>query len=181
MVAEAPIKRKVGQRGPEIPVMTKLKARTLYLNECLPAKVIAERCGLRPEQIDRMASKEGWTTVRKSQKERIIQKQDAQGDSLLKEAIESIRTESIELCKPALNSVRDGFETGGLNGAKQAQAASAALRNLASSFRALSESDGSENQPSHTLNMFFVGGAAQGLSQGQAQSEPKQVTEVGAK
>ncbi len=181
MVAEAPLKKKPGERGPEIPPMVRLKARTLYLNEMLPAKVIAERCGLKPADIDRMAYREGWSKARRERKSRIIQKQDAQGDSLLKEAIESIRTESIELCKPALNSVRDGFETGGLNGAKQAQAASAALRNLASSFRALSESDGSENQPSHTLNMFFVGGAAQGLSQGQAQSEPKQVTEVGAK
>lgn len=139
--------------------MVRLKARTLYLNEMLPAKVIAERTGLKPAQIDRMACKEGWTALRREQKARIIKKQDAQGDSLLKEAIEAIRNESIELCKPALDSVRDGFDAGGLNGAKQAQAASAALKNLATSFRSLSETEGTDQPQSIAFNLFFTGRA----------------------
>lgn len=175
MVAEAPVrKRKVGERGPETPVMVRMKARTLYLNECLPIKVIAERCGLTPATISRMAHKEKWTVVRRQQKERIIAKQDAQGDTLLAQAIEQIRNESIELCKPALDSVRSGFDTGGLNGAKQAQAASAALKNLATSFRALNESSDPSDQPSVVaFNLFFAGRPEA--------AKPEQVTEVEAK
>jgi len=171
-------KRKAGERGPGIPVLTKLMARSLYLNECLPLRAIAEQTGLPMETIGRMASKEGWTAARRAKKEELIRRQDAKGDLLRSEVEESLAERATLIASKALTVTEAGLDQGDLDGAKQAQAASSALKNLVTSARVLQTPPGSATTEagSQSFNLFFIGAPAQ-----QAKVEPKQVMEVAAK
>lgn len=180
MVAEAqvmPVKRKKGERGPSIPVLTRLQARNLYLHECLPTKLIAERTGLPVGTLHSMFQKEGWTKLRREMEARLISKQDARGDEIRAQAEEAIAARATAIAAKALTVTEAGLDQGDLDGAKQAQAASSALKNLVTSARVLQTQPGSavESGPTN-FNLFFVG-----QPMGQGQGEPKHVTEVTAK
>jgi hypothetical protein len=179
MVAENPTrKRKAGERGPVVPVLLKLKARHLYLNEGLPCRAISQQTGVDEATLYRMASREGWTAVRREQKNRLIQRQDMRGDEIRKQAEEAIAERATLIASKALTVTEAGLDQGDLDGAKQAQAASSALKNLVTSARVLQSpigSVGTESGP-QSFNLFFVGSPPKN-----SPGEPKQVTEVEAK
>jgi hypothetical protein len=180
MVAAAPAvirKRKPGERGPEIPALLKMKARSLYLNACQPIRVIAEKCGLPEHTVRRMASYDGWVKLKDQRKEALIANQDTRADELSAQVMTAIADESLEICGEALKVTRSGLEQGDLEGAKKAQAASSTLKNLVTSAKVLRDPGSSaiEQGPGIT-NFFFVGS---GVTQGA--SEPKPVTEIEAK
>lgn len=176
-VAEPPAqprKKKPGERGPEIPVLLKLQARALYLNEGLPYRAISDRTGIPVETLHPMASKEGWVAARRAHKARLIASQDAKGDELRAQVEAQLAERAVLISQKALNVTEKGLDQGDLDGAKQAQAASSALKNLVTSARVLQNPGiGSASESSVTnFNLFF------------APSGPKpevQVTEVEAK
>jgi len=177
MVATAePIakKRKPGERGAAIPVLVRLKARALYLHECLPTRTISERTGLPVGTLNAMFRKEGWTAQRRAQEARIVAKQDTQGEAMRSEVLEAINSESVELAAESMKRIRESLTRTDDKAAKDFQAYTAGARNLVSINRAISAPSAGTDQQSQSFNLFFIGAPV-----APSKEEPKQVTEVG--
>ena len=163
----------------EVDVRTRALVRTLYLVQ-----------GLRPMDIERMgigvtagfvsglAHREGWTKQKKEAASLAEETAIARMKQSVETLTEAIAIESEELCFKALDVTRDGLTKGGLEGAKQAQAASSTLKNLANVAQAIRQPQSNAlNDSSRAPNMFFSGGLTLNL----APADPKraeQVTEV---
>jgi hypothetical protein len=180
MVAEVATTREPASApNQSISFRTKAQVRTLYLVEGHNPKTIESLgVGLTASQISRLAHHEGWTKQRAAAAALVEKTTVARADSAVKSLIESIAVESEELCFKALNQTRAGLDKGGLEGAKQAQAASSTLKNLAGVAQSIRQPKGIEaaQQGPGITNFFFVGS---GMPQGA--SDPKPVTEIEAK
>ena len=153
MVAEAPIKR---ARGPEVPLLLRLKARTLYLNGGHSYKAICEQTGITYPALKQMAHKEGWTVVRRKQEETLVAKQDAQGCAIREQVLEQINSESVELAAESMKRIRLALERGDKDAAKDFQAYTSGAKNLVSINRAISAPSAGTDQGSTTLNVFIA-------------------------
>lgn len=134
--------------------------RTLYLVQGLqPSDIERMGVGFTANQVSQMANREGWTKLRKAALQKGEESARASADSAVARVAEAIAIESEELCFKALNQTRAGLDEGGLNGAKQAQAASSTLRNLASVAKVMRDTgNGSSTDSAPTsFNLFFVG------------------------
>ncbi len=137
-------------------MLLKLQARALYLNEGLPYRAISARTGLAEASLHRMASQEGWVECRRAQKKRLIAAQDAKGDELRSQVEAQLAERAVLISAKALNVTEKGLDQGDLEGAKQAQAASSALKNLVTSARVLQNPGSSVGEGSTVnLNLFF--------------------------
>ncbi len=175
---EAPsAKRRQGERGPEVPILSRLQARNLYLNECLPYRTISERTGIPTVTLMRMASKEGWTAVRRAQKERLIAKQDARGNEMRDQVVDAIASASEQYAIRGLQRVGEALERTDRDAAKDFQALTAGVKNLATTARAMREpvGAGSSEQGPSAFNFFFIQPGAP-----VAHHEVKKVVEISA-
>lgn len=162
----------------EISHRIKAQARTLYLVEGHnPAQIEAAGIGLTAKQISQLASREGWTEKRKRAAAAIEETSIARADKAVADVAEAIAIESEELCFSALRETRAGLTEGGLNGAKQAQAASSTLRNLAGVAKILRDPGASDpaGQGSVNFNVFFANPGAKAEPKA---VESQQVTDV---
>jgi hypothetical protein len=151
-----------------IPPRLKAVIRTQYLLNGLSPKQIAEQgLGVSAKQISNLASSEGWARQRQSAVRALEETTNLLIDKAVVEHAQSIAAESEELAYKALDVTREGLNTGGEKGAKQAQAASNTLRNLVSVARLMRTPDAKADlgTPSVQINFF-----------GASRSEPKPVT-----
>ncbi len=158
MVAEAPSELIARAPNQQFPHRLRAQIRTLYLVEGHNPKAIeALGVGLTAKQISNLCWLEGWTQQRGDALKAIKETTEARANEAAKAIAEAIAIESEELCFKALTQTRAGLDKGGMEGAKQAQAASSALRNLnsvAMSIRKPGSAD-SENK-STNLNVFIL-------------------------
>jgi hypothetical protein len=179
MVAEAPKVIPMKGQPRQTDVRDLAMIRTLYLVQGLqPSDIERMGIGFTANQVSQMAHREGWTGLRKKALAKGEESARASAEAAVSRVSEAIAIESEELCFKALTQTRSGLDKGGLEGAKQAQAASSTLRNLAGVAKMLREpANGSGDMDRPNMNLFFVGVAGPV----QAQSEPKRVTELDAK
>ena len=157
MVAEAqkPLKRRLGQRGMEIPVYTRAKARNMYLQQCLPYAAISEATGLSVTSLMQLACREGWTELKRQQKKRLLQKADERGEAMQNEVAESIASRSEQYALRTLDRVGGSLERDDPLAARDAQSYTGALKNLVSVVRDIRAPQQQQQQGS-TLNMFIL-------------------------
>lgn len=173
MVQETLTKRKPGERGPAIPVFSRVAARNMYLNDCLPIASIADKLGLTEGTVRAMASNEGWVASRKKREAALIKKSDAQNEAMGAELIEAIASQSEELALGGLTEARKELSSGSENAARNFQAWSAGVKNFAQVARFVREPLGAANAGGSQLNVFLI-------RAGDAMDKAKQVTEVQA-
>jgi len=174
--AEAPAADRVGLvRNQEIPHRLKAQVRTLYLVEGHSPKTIENAgLGLTAQQISNLANREGWSRQRGIAAKKIEQTANARAEQAVLAVAEAIAVESEELCFRSLDVTRAGLLKGGLEGAKQAQAASSTLKNLHSVAQAIRAPQNAQAETTVlNMNMFFA--------PAQSADQAKQVTEVEAK
>lgn len=170
---EVPKKEGFGP-GERIPVLTKRKARNLYLFEDASHERIAAECGLTLGSARTLVSREGWTKERRERMRSLVKKQDARMSGIDSEMIEAIASHSEQYALRALQKTGEALERTDPAAAKDAQAYSSTVKNLATVAKAMRET-GPANPgegASLTLNMFFAGAASKG--------DVKQVTEISA-
>lgn len=132
--------------------------RTMYLVQGLqPSEIEAAGVGFTANQVSQLANREGWTKLRRNALQKGKESAQASVDSAVSAVAEAIAIESEELCFKALNQTRAGLDKGGLDGAKQAQAASSTLRNLNSVAQAIRKpAESGDPAASTNLNLFFI-------------------------
>jgi hypothetical protein len=146
--------------------------RTLYLYKGhTPKEIAAMGFGFTASQISALATREGWSEHRNKVAREAKARVEAKVDGVVKEIASAIAAESEEICFAALDQTRAGLKAGGLNGARQAQAASSCLRNLVQVVGAMRGKPEQLVSSNNVIN-FFVG---------VPQVQPTQVTEIEAK
>lgn len=179
MVAEAPSELLGRATNQEISHRLRAQVRTLYLVEGHnPKSIEALGLGLTAKQISNLAWAEGWTQKRKQAALQVKETSEARANAAVSAVAEAIAIESEELCFKALNQTRAGLDKGGLEGAKQAQAASSTLRNLNSVAQAIRKpelANGDERPTS--FNLFFIGAPNSQSAKVAEQIEVKNVTD----
>lgn len=174
MVAAA--ETKTNARGATISVLAKVKARNLYLNQGLSVPTVAKEVGVSEAAIRKWADREGWAAERRAVYSRLVQKQDARTDANRSAVVEAIASEAEEHALSAMRNVGESLKRSDEFAAKDFQAYTAGVKNLASTARMLREdSSGSKVEGSRLeLNLFFMG-------QQPTSQQPKQVVEVETK
>lgn len=171
---EAPPKRRHGERGPEIPLMVKLKVRTMYLNSGQTLRAIATATGLQERAVNRLVSQQGWTRLKHNLKESLERQQDAERDSLVTQAMEQIKEETISIAGDSMAKIRSALERDDRDAARDFQALTAGARNLVTIAKAIMQPSSADNAGSNVLNVFM-------LRAGDVTPDAKQVTEIEAR
>lgn len=173
-VLEAPRKLRIKAR--DIDVRTAATIRTLYLVQGLaPIEIERMGIGVTANQVSQLAYREGWTKQKMASISKAEETARACSDAAVQKVAEALAVEGEELCFKALTQTRAGLDKGGLDGAKQAQAASSALRNLHSVVQAIRKPTEASSDGSTQVNVFLL------RAGDVAPAEPKQVTEVTTK
>ena len=160
MVAQATIPKKTNADNPgeRIPLLAKRKARNLYLFEDATHERIAQECGLTVWSAKKLVSREGWVAERRARASLLVQKQDARMSRIDDEIIDAIASTSEQHALQALQKVGQTLERTDKDAAKDFQAYTAGVKNLASTARLLREPAGSaavQSAPTN-FNLFFV-------------------------
>lgn len=152
------IKREPGERGPEVSILTELKARNLYLHERLSYLEISEKTGIPVRSLQALASRKGWTAVRREQKRRLIEKQDARNAAMQNAVVEAIASASEEHAIRGLQRAGEALERNDKDAAKDFQAYTAGVKNLAGVAKLMRDGTGSavESGGSISMNFFFA-------------------------
>lgn len=163
-------------------VRTFALVRSLYLVQGhTPAEIECMGLGVNRQQVSNWANRYSWATAKAKARESAEKTTRERMDASVSKVAEAIAIESEELCFKALTQTRAGLDKGGLEGAKQAQAASSTLRNLNGVALAIRKPElaSGDQAGSATFNLFFAAPSqAPGATAGQ---DAKQVTEVGSK
>ncbi len=159
-----------------VDMRTLAMVRTLYLVQGhSPKQIEALGLGVTRQQVSQWANRYEWASQVRDARSTVDRVSRERTQNAVQEVANAIATESEELCFSALNQTRMGLVEGGLNGAKQAQAASSTLRNLAGVAKLLRDTGSADSDNKSTnLNVFILR-----AGDNAKMAEPKRVTEVG--
>ncbi len=154
---EEPVRKSSTERGPQISVLAKIKARNLYLNQGLAVPSVAKECGLSESTVRNWVKVGKWAVERKTVYSRLLSKQDAQREETGNAVIQAIASEAEEHALSAMANVKQALVREDKDAAKDFQAYTAGVKNLASTARMLREplSSGSGEGSTVNLNLFF--------------------------
>lgn len=148
-------KRK-GGGGARIPLLKKLQARNLYLVQGYGYKEIEHKTGIPHRSLVCLASRDGWTKERQRRHALLVKSADARIEQTSNEVIEAIASESEEIALSALGNARETLQRSDVNAARDFQAYTGGIRNLATTAKALREVQ--SQAPSAGISMnFFMG------------------------
>lgn len=161
MVAEAPkpsISQKKGpgrKDAPGIDLLTRSKARNLYLVRQLGAEEVGAQCGLTSTQVYSLAQREGWTKERRRIRERELDRSRARDAEQIDELVEAVATKSAVLSLGTLDNAIEELGAPGEFQAKNLQALSVAAKNFVGLYRQAKNLD-VQQQSSGETNMLFI-------------------------
>lgn len=163
-------------RQGEIPIFQRVKARNMYLQQCLPYRAISEATGLPVNTLERLAHREGWTALRKEAKARILKAADTKQGQLEGEIVETVVAMASQHTIRTLEKVGEALERNDRDAAKDSQAYSATAKNLVSVVRAIRDNSGEvgDKGTRMELNLFFMGQQA-------PIAQPKQAEDIDVK
>lgn len=148
--------KKLVGRAAEIPFLTKLQAKNFYLFDGLSLEAIAQKLGRDAKTWAGVATREGWIKERKRRESLISQKSDSRLADQASAVADAIASQSEELALSALGNVRSALERCDKDAAKDSQAYSATVKNLASTARLMRETGSVAEKPQLNLNLFFA-------------------------
>lgn len=175
-IMDAPVKSSRG-RAAEIPLLVKMKARNLYFVDNLGWEEIGERCGWSAKALAQCAQRELWTAEKKRRKSALIAKADAHMNAVQNEVIEAIASKSEEAALKAMANVDKALDRSDEFAAKDFQAYTAGVKNLASTARLLREPAKADlsGEGARSVNIFFM------PANSPISSEPKTVQAIDVK
>lgn len=180
MVDELPVKP-LTRVNATIPIAVRAQVKTLYLVHGMsPKEIEAMGLGLSAMAISNLANREGWSQKRREALSKVEKSIDARTEAAVEAVGEALATDAEALCFKALDQTRAGLEAGGMNGAKQAQAASATLRNLHSVVQAIRKPAAESESGPINLNLFFASLPGNLAKTGEAK-QAEAVTDIQAK
>lgn len=139
-----------------IPILTKLKARNLYLVQGLSYRLISQETGLTVPCLEKLACRNGWTKLRKEALRKAEAKQDSCIGGASAEAIEAITSLAGASAIEGLGRVEQSLQDHGPYAAKDFQSWTGGVRNLVSVMRELSTAPAEQKTAGTTLNMFIM-------------------------
>lgn len=137
-----------------IPLLTKLKARNLYLIQNASHKEIAEQTGLTKHACEQLAYREGWVEVRREKTKRMVEKHDARMANAASEVLDSVVGGCEELAVSGLNRVRESLDDKSDFAARNFQSWTGGVKNLVSIMREIRAP--SETTPTNAGLVAFV-------------------------
>jgi len=163
MVAEAEAPSKKAAFSPNrraalrIPLMTRIKARNLYVSQQLAASEVGKACGLTPKQVFNLAMREGWTKTRKELERKAELSADARTQRDIEELVEEVANDTAELSLGTLAKAKKTLERDDEFAAKDLQAYSVAAKNFVGMYREAKRLDADRKSEGNTTNLIFVG------------------------
>jgi len=160
MVAEAEAPPKTPKRG-LIGLVTRAKARNLYVVQMLAAREVAVACGLTDMQVYKLAQQHGWAELRRQRTAKLsgpLQARELQQAEEISIAAASLSDQGM---LGSLMRANEAAESRGEFAAKDCQAFASAARSLMQVGRTLRGLDGAGAKGGDTVtnNLIFVGGA----------------------
>lgn len=154
--ASRPINRP-GYRNGEIPILTKLRARNLYLYESLPYKGISELTGLPIRVLEQLAFRERWVSIKRANKERLTKAADARQGAMHEEIVETIAGMSEQHAIRGLQRAGEALEREDKEAARDFQSYSGGVKNFVAVARAIRDQAGGPALNSAQItNVFFM-------------------------
>lgn len=182
MVAEYPApvvadkKRTLSSR---IDILTRSKARNLYFFQEASHERISKETGLTVMAVGQLISREGWAKEKRQRIARLAKAHDTRVAGLDSEIIETIATRAEQHALEGLDRVAEALQRSDRDAAKDFQAYTSGVKNLATTAKAMREPIGAVTETGgNSFNLFFVGAPMIGQAQAEAKAEPKQVTEI---
>lgn len=173
--------RKKGDSG--FPLLTKLKARNLYLVQGATHEVIAKETGMTIRQSESLAARQGWTKARKAKERSLVATQDARAEGQISEALDAIASVSEQHAVQGLNRVAKALESKGKFAARDFQSWTGGVRNLVQTAKMCRETGDGANGVAGgaNLNVFIlrVGEQVQAKGTSDPVAEAKDVTPNG--
>ncbi len=156
------IPAKATRKG-QIPLLTRLKARNLYLTQGLPYKAISAETGLPEETLQQLAHREGWTEQRRQTKRRLMKNADARMEAQQSEAMEAIAALSEQHVVKSMERIGEALERTDQFAARDFQSFTGGARNLVSIMKEIRQPEQQSVDGSRGLSVFVVrvGEAAQ--------------------
>ncbi len=150
-------------RNTPIPLLSRLKARNLYLIQGLPYKAISAETGLLVPAIQQLAHREGWVALRRAAKQRLLSKQDADIAEHQSEAMEAIASLSEQHVIKSMERIGQSLERTDQFAARDFQSFTGGARNLVSIMKEIRQPEQQSVDGSRGLSVFVVrvGEAAQ--------------------
>ena len=163
MVADAQPEAKPGKKPNAkplpIPIGTRLKARNLYLIQCLPYAEIAEKTGLSVSSVGQLAFREGWTKLRKQRASELTTKADARANRDIDAINDAIASECEEIALKGLDRAKKASESDDEFAARNFQSWTGGVSNLVKVQRAARGLDSRETGApgnGNSLQLFFL-------------------------
>ncbi len=162
MVAEAAakpsVRRKTRKPSLSIPLLTRIKAQNLYVNQLAAASVVGAACGLSPKQVYDLADREGWTKLRNETKRRASESVQARTQATIDELVEHVAADTAELSLGTLAKAKATLLRDDENAAKDLQAYSVASKNFVGLYRQAKQLDAQQAcEGASQINVMFVG------------------------
>lgn len=143
------------RRRSHISLLTRAKARNLYITQALPMREIADKTGLDYSQVRTLVDREGWAKLKTTVKRKLESGLDAHATEHVTEMTEAIANESEEIALSGLQRARQAVESQETYAAKDFQSWTGGLRNLVQVARELRGFDNEQSRgPGATLNVF---------------------------
>jgi hypothetical protein len=142
-----------------IPLAVRLKAKNLYLVQCLEPALIALQTGLTRQQIWQLASREKWVEIRREKVAAAKADLDQRASLPLDEVTDAIVRECDQHSLTALDRTGKSLSSRSKFAARDAQAFSGTLRNLVQVSRAcrgLENARGLDPASSISMNFFLA-------------------------
>lgn len=178
MVAEAEAPGRARQRtaNKQISLITRAKARNLYVIQMLPAREVAAECGLTDMQVYKLAQHHKWAALRKERLAKLSEPLQAREKEQAEEVAIAAASLSDQGLLGSLMRANKAAESHHEFASKDCQAFASAARSLMQIGRTLRGLDGDKGAKGggDTTNIIFVGPLATATSQ--AKREPVNVT-----
>lgn len=178
---QAQLTRKKGGRkkgDSAFPLLTRLKARNLYVIQGATHETIAQQTGMTTRQSEALASRSGWTKIRRAKEASLVATQDARAHDQITEAMEAIASVSEQHAMQALqHNVPAALERNDKEAARDFQAYTGGVRNLvqtAKICRETSEQGAAEGERNLAVFVLRIGDQVTAKEP----AEPKRVTQV---
>lgn len=163
-------------KGYRIPVLTKLKARNLYLSSGLSHDAISLQTGLSHPQVAKLISREGWAKLKKSRESRLAKIAQEKQEVVDTEVVETIASEAQEIMLGGLDRAKGSLSATHEFAAKDFQSWTSGVKNLAGVITAIRGDDQGKTNVSESrgsINLFFI---RPSVEQASAKAEPKRVS-----
>jgi hypothetical protein len=140
-----------------IPIGAKIKARNLYLIQCIRPTEIAPLVGLTLQQVNGMIVREGWSKIKRKREAQIKANIDPRSEAQLDAVSEAIGLECDQHSLKACERIGESLERTDPNAARDFQALSVGLKNVVAVARTVRGLDTAQAAAPSVNIAFFMG------------------------